>query len=313
MAPNTGDVFGFKPRYESRLTFDFDPLGRNGHLVRAVRLKGPGLPAAGLVFHRSMRCGTHYRFPQTNQTGSLRNPANNAVLTFNDGSSSSFTLQAANLDGSALAMPAAFTLSPTAVPDLVSLVPYGARYVAEIFLFSNTTTPDLPDERVPFRIETAGIDAAQGPSFSWPTMAPGFVEAYLTPTGSGAGVVTGGLTLDWTAPASVSVLSGYLFRQDRQTLTNVNGVTTAYTKRGLLSFEPAAYGDRTAQSTRLRDVRSGASLAAETANAAPNPNPRCTDPALVAVNSDPFSYYEAALTFKASGRRRFMAAWFWDN
>jgi hypothetical protein len=312
-APNPGDVYGFKPRYESRLTFDFDPLGRNGQLVRAVRLKGPGLPAAGLVFHRSMRCGTHYRFPQTNQTGSLRNPANNAVLTFNDGSGSSFTLQAANLDGSALAMPAAFTLSPAAVPDLPGLIPYGARYVAEIFLFSNMTTPDSPDERVPFRIETAGIDAAQGPSFSWPTMNQGFVDAYLTPTGSGAGVVTGGLTLDWLAPAGVTVQSGYLFRQDRQVLTNVNGVTTAYTKRGLLSFEPAAYGDRTAPSTRLRDVRSGASLAAETANVAPNPNPRCTDPALVSVNSDSFSYYEAALAFRASGQRRLSAAWFWDN
>lgn len=312
-AANPGNPYFFKSRFESGLTFTFNPSGRNGNGVRAVRLKGPGLPAAGLVYHRSMRCGTDYRFPLTNQTGSLRNPSNSSVVTFNDGSGAVFILDAANLDGTSLALPVGTSTSPSPVANQASLIPAWTRYAAEIFLFSNVATPDSPDEVVYFRVNSAATNASEGASLAWPTMSQGFVDAYLTPTGSGAGVVTGGLTLAWTAPAGVTVLDGYLFRQDAQTLTNINGITASYTRRGLLGFEPAAYGDATAASTRLRSILSGASLVPETANAPPNPNPRCTDPSLVPVTGSSLNYYEAALSFKGPTRRAMSAVWFWDN
>lgn len=164
-----------------------------------------------------------------------------------------------------------------------------------------------------FRIDGSAMNASEGANRAWPNLAQTFVDAYLTPTGSGAGVVSGGVTMGWAAPAGVTVLGSYLFRQDAQTQTNVNGVTASYTKRGFLAFEPDSYGNTSAPSTSLRSILSGASLVPETANAAPNPNPRCTDPSLVPVTSSVVSYYEAGLSFRGPARQALSANWFWDN
>lgn len=307
------NTFGFNSRVETNFRMTFNPSGRNGNLVRAVRVKGPGLPAAGLVHHRSMRCGSDYRFPLTNQTGSLRD-GSNAVVSFNNGSTVDFVLAAATLEGVPLALPAFFNYSTTTLTNLPALLPAWTRYTVEIFLFSNVTTPDSPDEVVYVRTEAAVANATDAATRQWPTLASGFVNVYLTPTGSGAGAVSGNAAMDWTAPSgAATVIGSYLFRQDSQTATNVNGVTTIYTKRGRLDFEPATYGGTTATSVRLLSVRSGASLALQTANATPNPNPRCVDPALVPVTNDPVSYYEAALVMRLPGRQRQSAIWFYDN
>jgi hypothetical protein len=290
-------------RFESSLRPTFNPSGRNGDLVRAIRVKGPGLPAAGLVLHRSMRCGTHSEFPLTNTTGSLRD-VNNAVVTFNNGSSANFLTSGAALDGTAIPVGGSQTAT----------IPAWSRYSVEVFLFSSTlATPDSPDEVIYIRTDSPLVNAAQGVNRTWPVLSQTFVNAYITPTGAGAGAVNGGpLGMSWTS-AGATVISSFLFRQDVQTLTNVNSVTAAYTRRGLLNFEPASYGDTTAQSTLLRDIRSGASLVADTASSDPNPNPRCTEPSLVPVTSGALNYFETGLVFRGPERLRHVSAWFWDE
>ncbi|MFZ2652600.1 MAG: hypothetical protein WA210_21070 [Burkholderiaceae bacterium] len=322
-APNPTDTYFFKDRYESTLRLFFNASGRNGNLVRAVRFKGPGLPAAGVVLHRSSRCGTDDRFPITYQTGALRRPNDNVLVTFNSGGGTEFTLDAANLNGTPLTMPAPVfnattvanqNFSPTPVANQATLIPAWTRYAAEIFLFSNTTTPDQPDEIVYIRTDSAAADAADGVNRAWPTLASTFVDAYLKPTGAGAGAVTGPLTMDWTAPPGATVLSSYLFAQNFVTQTNVNNVTSLYAKRTRLDFEPTTYGNLSAPSTLFASVVSGASLAPQTANVAPNPNPRCTDnTALVPFVGDVNDYRETGLLVRLPDRQRQNAIWFWDN
>jgi hypothetical protein len=321
-APNATDSYFFKGRFETQIRLGFSPIGRNGNLVRAVRMKGPGLPVTGVVLHRSNVCGTDDRFAITYQTGVLRRPSDNAVVTFNFAGSNDFKVDAANLDGTALAMPVPVfnattqtnqTYSPTAIAGLASLAPAWTRYTAEIFLFSNTTTPDVPDEIVYVRTDAAAANANEGVNRSWPTLSPTYVTAYLTPTGSGAGSLTGPLTMDWTSPAGVTVLSSYLFSQNFVSATNVNGITTTYGKRTRLDFEPSTYGDTSAPSTLLASIVPGASLAPQTANASPNPNPRCADNAVVPLTTITSDYRESGLAFRLPDRQRMDSIWFWDN
>jgi hypothetical protein len=322
-AANTTNNYFFKDRFESNLRLFFNASGANGNLVRAVRVKGPGLPTAGVVLHRSSRCGTDDRFPITYQTGALRRPNDNVLVTFNGGGGVEFTLDAANLDGTPLAMPTPVfnattvsnqNFSPTPVANQSTLIPAWTRYAFEIFLFSNTTTPDQPDEIVYTRTDSAAANATEGANLPWPTLASGFVNTYLKPTGSGAGAVTGPLTMDWSVPPGVTVLSSYLFAQNFVTQLNVNNVSSLYAKRTRLDFEPTTYGNLSAPSTLFATVGSGASLATQTANVAPNPNPRCTDnTALVPLVGDVNDYRETGLFVRTTDRQRRNAIWFWDN
>lgn len=56
--PDTGKDVGNFSAYTTRLTVSFNQSGPNGADVYAVRVKGPGLPAAGMVLARSSACGT---------------------------------------------------------------------------------------------------------------------------------------------------------------------------------------------------------------------------------------------------------------
>ena len=56
--PDTGKDVGNFSAYTTRLAVFFNQSGPNGADVYAVRVKGPGLPAAGMVLARSSACGT---------------------------------------------------------------------------------------------------------------------------------------------------------------------------------------------------------------------------------------------------------------
>lgn len=56
--PDVGKNVGNFSAYTTRLVVSFNQSGPNGADVYAVRVKGPGLPAAGMVLARSSVCGT---------------------------------------------------------------------------------------------------------------------------------------------------------------------------------------------------------------------------------------------------------------
>ncbi len=156
LAAANSSNFYLQDRLESviRLTFNPEASGAaNSGKVRAVVWKGPGLPDAGVVTHRSDRCGTDDRFPITNQQGLLTVQNSNSTQWWNGAGGTEFMLDAAKLDGSALTMPTPsinWATNPTVASQEIRSSPFAgttaawAVYKAEIYYYSNSgnTTPD---------------------------------------------------------------------------------------------------------------------------------------------------------------------------
>ncbi len=321
-AGNTGDPYFFKDRFESTLRLAFDLRVGSTSNVRAVRITGPGLPAAGVVMFRSQRCATDDRMGIRYQNGSTREASNTAVfVTWTGGSAADFVLDAANLDGTPLAMPtpvlnattASFQdFAPAAVANQGTVIPAWSRYKMEVF--HHDVMSDTPDEVVYVRINSAAENAALGVGKSWPTLASSFVDAYLKPTGTAAGAVSSLATsMTWAAAAGSYVGSSYLFGQNFATLNNNQGESANYAHRARLDFEPAVLGNTSATGFEFATVASGTSLSTFTQNAGTNPNPRCTSTDLVPLSANTNDYREAGLSFRGSDRKLYQTIWFWDN
>jgi hypothetical protein len=302
-----------------RLVFDLNSPGSGD--VRAARFTGPGLPAAGVVMFRSQRCATDDRMGISYQNGSTRTN-NTSVLQYWTGSSAAdFILDAANLDGSALAMPvpvlntttASFqNFSPAAVANQSTTIPAWSRYKIEVFRFS--TLSDTPDEVMYMRIGSAAENAALGAAKAWPTLAPSIVDDYLKPTGTAAGAISStAQTLSWTAPSGTYVGSGYVFGSNFATVTNGENETANYGLRSRLDFEPLALGNLTAPGRAFASVVAGTSMSTFTASNGSNPNPRCTSTDVVPLTDNISDYREAGLAFRGNDRKLYNAIWFWDN
>ena len=321
-AGNTGNPYFFKDRFESVLRLIFDLNSPGTASVRAARFTGPGLPAAGVVLFRSQRCATDDRMGITYQNGSTRLNTNVAAFQFWTGAATAeFVLDAANLDGSPLAMPAPVLnattasfqdFSPTAVANQAITIPAWSRYKIEIFRFD--VLSDTPDEIVYARIGSAAENASLGVGKPWPTLAQGFIDAWLTPTGASAGAVSSvAQTMAWTAAAGTYVGSSYLFGQNFASVVNSEGETANYGRRGRLDFEPAALGDTSGAGIAFASAVAGTSLSSSTASASTNPNPRCTSTDVVPLTTNTNDYREAGLSFRGTDRKLYNAIWFWDN
>ena len=321
-AGNTGDPYFFKDRFESTLRLAFDLRVGNTSNVRAVRITGPGLPAAGVVMFRSQRCATDDRMGITYQNGSTRQHTNNANFVLWTGASGTdFVLDAANLDGTPLAMPtpvlnattASFQdFSPAAVANQSAVIPAWSRYKIEIF--HHDELADVPDEIVYTRISSAAENAALGVGKPWPTLASSFVDAYLKPTGTAAGAVSSLATaMSWAAAAGTYIGSSYLFGQNFATVSNSQGESANHAHRARLDFEPAVLGNTSATGLEFAGVASGASLSTFTQNSGTNPNPRCTSTDLVPLTANTSDYREAGLSFRGSDRKLYQSIWLWDN
>ena len=325
VASNTAAASGaynFKNRYESilRLLFDLNSPGTAN--IRAVRFTGPGLPAAGVVLFRSQVCGTDDRMAITYQNGSTRLNSNTTQFQFWTGNSGvDFILDAANLDGTPLAMPtpvlntttASFqNYSPTPVANQSTLIPAWSRYMIEVFRF--TPLSDTPDEIIYARVDTPAENAARGATKQWPTLAQKFIDGYLNPTGSGAGTISSlAQTMSWTTPSQSYVGSSYLFSSNFATATNSEAETASYGLRTRLDFEPLVLGDLTDTGRAFASVVAGTSLSPSTSSVSTNPNPRCTSTSLVPLTTNSNDYREAGLAFRGSDRKLYNAIWFWDN
>lgn len=324
-AANPTNYF-LQDRTESSILLDFDPYSSGAAAtanIRAIVWKGPGLPAAGVVAHRSQRCGSSDRFAITNQEGLLTVNNSSAVQFWNNNGTSQFILDAATNSGGGLTMPAPTTGWATntaparqdfrATPFTGS-VPAWSTYTAEIYRFGNNGT--TPDEVIVVRNGTPFEPASAGASKNWATLSPATIDQYLRPTGSRAGSITSfAQTVDWDNPGDGYVSSAYLFSQDRLSATNAEGETANYWKRRTMVFQAQAYGDTSAAGYEWGSAApSGAALSSFTASSGTNPNPRCTGDELppLAADNTTLSYREIGLSSRGPDRKLYQAIWFWS-
>jgi len=137
--------------------------------VQMVRVKGPGLPAAGVVMHRSAICGTGDYMAVSNKTGSLLNSQGQPQL-WNGSTTSSFKLAAelksGIFDWSKVGLNSSYRDSPMSDADLAA-IPSFAQYTWELWLFgpgrayrSNITNATAPDvtytQRISSRVPSVG-------------------------------------------------------------------------------------------------------------------------------------------------------------
>lgn len=309
-----------RDRFESTLRLIFDLSTGDTSQVRTVRIKGPGLPAAGVVLTRSQRCGTEDRLAIVNQQGDLRTNNTGEIQFWTGNGAADFVLDAAALDGSPLTLPTPVRnsttqqfqeISPAPVADQASLLPAWSMYTVEVFRFSNTGNE--PDEILHIRSEGAGENAASGVDKPWPALSQAHIDDYLSPTGSKAGPITTFETYGWTAPAGVTVLSGYVFGQGVESRTNSQNETANYVIRSSVQFEPATFGDTTGVGTEWAGWRSGTSLSPVTASLGSNPNPLCTPDVanrVIDLSNQAGDFREFGLSFRGPDRKLYVGTWF---
>lgn len=324
-AANPGNYF-LQDRLESviRLSFNLDASVADTSHIRAVVWKGPGLPAAGVVTHRSQRCGTDDRLVITNQEGVLTVNNSSVIQFWNNGGGIDFMIDSARLDGSVLIMPAPTSnWAGTAQPAnqdyrgaaFSGQIPAWSTYTAEIYSFANTG--NTPDEVITLRSATPFEPAATGAAKQWPALAQGIVDDYLKPGGAKAGSLpTLEHTLQWSNPGAGYVNFGYLFSQNREQAANNQGETSAnYWKRGNLFFRPSTWGDASAPGYEWAANLTGTALSPSTANAGSNPNPRCGGDEVLPLDGDASrsSYREIGLQVRGVDRKLYQQIQFWSN
>jgi hypothetical protein len=122
-----------KGQYRVALRLFFNPINVAGMGVQTVRVKGPGLPSAGVVMHRSAVCGTSDYMTISNKTGSL-----NSAL-FNGSTANNFRLTAELKSGAAydwtkVAASSVWRDTPMLDADLAA-IPAFAEYTWELWTF----------------------------------------------------------------------------------------------------------------------------------------------------------------------------------
>lgn len=325
-AANPTNYF-LQDRTESLLLLDFDPYSSGAAAtahIRAIVWKGPGLPAAGVVSHRSQRCGTSDRFALTNQEGMLTVNNSSAIQFWNNNGGTQFTLDAATNSGGALAMPAPTTgWATNAAPSnqefraapFTGSAPAWSTYSAEIYYFSNNG--NTPDQVIMLRTGSPFEPAAAGAGKNWAVLSQATIDQYLKPTGSGAGSLTSfAHTVNWSNPSDGYVNSAYLFSQNRLSATNSEGETANYWKRRTMSFQPQTYGDGSAAGYEWGSAMpSGTALSSFTASSGSNPNPRCTGDEVLPLDADNTnrSFRELGLSSRGADRKLYQAQYFWSN
>lgn len=129
-----------KSQFGVSLRLFFNPINSAGLNAQAVRVKGPGLPAAGVSMHRSNLCGPDTYMTITYKTGSLVNPAGAAVL-YNTSTSNNFKLSAAlktgTIDWTKVTNFSNWRDAP--LPDAdIAAIPSFAEYTWEVWTFGGT-------------------------------------------------------------------------------------------------------------------------------------------------------------------------------
>ena len=220
--PDTGKNVGWFNAYSSRIHMKFNQAGPNGAAVYAVRVKGPGLPAAGIVLARSAACGTGDFLATYSNDGSLPDtPATGTtVMPLVTGASSNrYTLGVAqngtaytgsdfynewrgrNADGTPSTSKSNM-IAPSPGVDLAT-VPLLARYDFEVFKAGSNVPSDTFSVRALARPIAAAF-ASKLSGWAEPT-----VDAlqYVKPNNKTAAAELDSASLSWTTPAGAPPVS----------------------------------------------------------------------------------------------------------
>ena len=194
-----------KGQYRVALRLFFNPVNVAGLNVQTVRVKGPGLPAAGVVMHRSSICGTDDYMTITNKTGSLLNGVN--PILFNRGTSNNFRLagelKSGTYDWSKVGASSSWRDTPMADVDLAA-IPSFAEYTWELWKFGTGRTyrSDLIDTTAADITYTQRLTSRPPAVSSLKTMAWNSIDTndYLNPAGVLAAPQTS-VALSWKSTA----------------------------------------------------------------------------------------------------------------
>lgn len=167
--PATGLSESNKSQYRASIRLFFNPVNTAGLNVQMVRVKGPGLPAAGVVMNRSSVCGTNDYMTITSKTGSLLNSASKPIA-FNSNTTNNFKLagelKSGTFDWTKVGTQSSWRDTPMSDADLAA-IPSHSDYTWEIWTFgagrayrsdiTNTTAPDVTyTQRASSRVPSVG-------------------------------------------------------------------------------------------------------------------------------------------------------------
>ena len=192
--------------YKVGLGLFFNPSNTAGKNVQAIRVKGPGLPDAGVVMHRSNQCNTSGYMSVTNKIGTLTNTSNQSI-GYNSNTGNNFNLAVEGKTGTFdySKVTTNRTWRDTAMTDTeLAAIPSFAQYTWEIWNFlpgpayrgtiTNATPPDaIVYSRIGSRVPSIGSLK----SMAWNTIN---TSDFLNPASSLAAAQTTG-TIGWKSVA----------------------------------------------------------------------------------------------------------------
>jgi hypothetical protein len=196
-----------KDQYRVALRLSFNPINAAGMNVQTVRVKGPGLPAAGVVMHRSSVCGTNDYMTVTNKTGSLLNSLGKPIL-FNSGTTNNFKLAGELKSGTAydwtkVGANSSWRDTPMVDAELAA-IPSFAEYTWELWTFgagrtyrSDITITTPADITYTQRLTSRPPSVSSLKSLPWNSIA---ANDFISPTSTLAAPQTA-VTVNWKSTA----------------------------------------------------------------------------------------------------------------
>ena len=223
VGPDQGINVGNFSRYEAILAFSFNQSGPNGQDVYAVRIKGAGLPANGLVLARSSSCGTGDYLAFYNDNGVLPAAlmatatasattswrlASKPIGSGYKGTDFWNELRGRNSAGAPTTAPTPWSLTPV---DLAS-VPELARYSWEVFTVAGGA---VPSATFTSRIVTRVVGPDFAGNLPWATLSAASLE-YANPAIAAKAGALPSVDLSWTTPAGAPVVTNaYVYGDNR--------------------------------------------------------------------------------------------------
>jgi Repeat of unknown function (DUF5648) len=291
-------------RSRHELQFVADPDHPSLAQVRAIRVKGPGLPTQGLVWARSTVCGTATYFAIHNKLGDVAN------VQYTDFLAGAFVM---NQEGGAT-YPSTPPLNYSDLPQLTaySTIKPHSQYTVEYFSFQN------PTSTTPIATYTAtlnGVVKVSGASTTdvLPQIDVTFINNYLRNSGSAAAAQTT-VPVAWALPTSISeLLFTSTSRNTAQTLTTApdyNFVTESRLAAGWVGA--------TATSANMvvtaDSMKSGTSVNATTSALPTTANSTCANqPLQIRALTDLSAGREVVIRHVMPDLTRMQRDYFWQN
>jgi hypothetical protein len=297
-----------------RLLLLFNPSGPNGDEVATVRVKGPGLPDAGVVLVRSRTCGTRGFMTIIRKDGNLLNSSGTGLALWSLNSTSpNFELGFAAPTGTYTwpGSAANYRQTPLADADIAATLPRYGKYTFEVFKRVSTNPLGTPDESFAVRMGGEAFGAGAVAGLGRATLSPATIADALTPGGSSADTVSS-LPMSWTLPAGAPAVfsmfvtgvspipSGAVTDLTARRVSYGETVSAQGTTTGVLTFSDERLKPGTANTPWL-------------AGSTGSQNPYCAPGTLAALDASASTYRELSLAQRLPSGARLDTVWFRQN